>query len=69
MSLDLKEEKKLSVFENEILRKIFDPKEDGLVNGVNYIIWKLLNLYVHTDIIRTFKSRGERDMLHGWEME
>jgi hypothetical protein len=35
-SLTLREEHKLRVFENRVLRRIFGPKMDGVVGG-----WKL----------------------------
>jgi hypothetical protein len=56
-SLTLKEEHRLRVFENRVLRRIFGPtsEEDGswrkLHNG------ELLNLYSSTNIVRVIKSR------------
>jgi hypothetical protein len=38
-SLTLKEERRLSVFENRVLRRIFGPKRDEVTgNGENYIM-------------------------------
>ncbi|MEB2589631.1 reverse transcriptase domain-containing protein, partial [Bacillus cereus] len=60
-SLTLKEEHKLRVFENKILRKIFGPKRDEETGE-----WRRLhnlelhNLYSCPDIIRIIKSRRLR---------
>jgi hypothetical protein len=60
-SLTLREEHKLGVFENRVLRRIFGPKRDE-VRGE----WKKLhseelhNLYSSPDIIRQVKSRRMR---------
>jgi hypothetical protein len=62
-SLTLREEHKLRVFENRVLRRIFGPKRDGVMGG-----WiklhneelhneELHNLYSSSGIIRTIKSR------------
>jgi hypothetical protein len=57
-SLTLREEHRLRVFENRLLRRIFGPKRDE-VTGV----WRKLhngelrNLYSSPDIIRQIKSR------------
>ena len=51
--------KKLRVFENKVLRKIFGPKKDE-----ETCEWRKLynveldNLYGNADIIRTLKARG-----------
>ena len=58
MSLTLREERRLRVFENRVLRRIFGPKRDE-VTGV----WrklhkgKLNDLYCSPNIIRVIKSR------------
>ena len=59
--LTLREEKRLQVFENKVLRKIFGPKRDDqtgewkrLYNG------ELHDLYGKPDIIRIVKSRRLR---------
>jgi hypothetical protein len=60
-SLTLKEEHKLRVFENRVLRRIFGPKRDGVTGG-----WRKLhneelhNLYSSPSIIRIIHSRRIR---------
>jgi hypothetical protein len=60
-SLTLKEEHRLRVFENRVLRRIFGPKRDEMTGE-----WKkfhseeLHNLYSSPDIIRQVKSRRMR---------
>jgi hypothetical protein len=60
-SLTLKEEHRLRVFENRVLRRIFVPKGDDVTGG-----WRKLhneelhNLYSLPSIIRMFKSRRMR---------
>jgi hypothetical protein len=60
-SLTLREEKKLRVFENRVLRSIFVPKRDGVMGG-----WRKLHneelhdLYSSPSIIRIIKSRRMR---------
>jgi hypothetical protein len=57
-SLTVKEEHKLRVFENRVLRRIFGPKRDGVTGG-----WRTLyneelhNLYSSPSTIRIIKSR------------
>jgi hypothetical protein len=57
-SLTVREEHKLKVFENKVLRRIFGPKSDGVTGG-----WRKLlneehhNLYSSPSIIRIIKSR------------
>jgi hypothetical protein len=57
-SLTLREEHRLRVFENRVLRKIFGPKRDEVIGG-----WRKLyndelhNLYCSPSIIRIIKSR------------
>jgi hypothetical protein len=59
--LTLREEHKLRVFENRLLRRIFGPKRDGVTGG-----WRKLhneelhNLYSSPSIIRIIKSRRMR---------
>jgi hypothetical protein len=58
------------VFENRVLRRIFEPKRDDVTEK-----WRKLhneelhNLYSSPDIIRQIKSRrmGGRGMWHAWE--
>ena len=41
-SLTLREERRLRVFENRVLRRVFGSKRDEITrNGKNYIIWSL----------------------------
>jgi hypothetical protein len=60
-SLTVREEHKLRVFENRVLRRIFGPKRDGVMGG-----WRKLhneelhNLYSLPSIIRIIKSRRMR---------
>ena len=42
-SLTLREERRLRVFENRVLRRVFGPKRDEVTgNGENYIMWSLV---------------------------
>jgi hypothetical protein len=60
-SLTLREEHRLRVFENRVLRRIFGPKRDEVMGQ-----WRKLhngelhNLYSSPDIIRHIKSRRMR---------
>jgi hypothetical protein len=60
-SLTVREEHKLRVFENRVLKRIFGPKRDGVTGG-----WRKLNneelhnLYSSPSIIRIIKSRRMR---------
>jgi hypothetical protein len=57
-SLTLREEHRLRVFENRVLRRIFGPKRDEVAGG-----WRKLhneelhNVYSSPSIIRMIKSR------------
>jgi hypothetical protein len=59
LSLSFREERKLRVFENRVLRRIFEPKGEEVAGG-----WRILhneelhNLYASPNIIRVMKSRG-----------
>jgi hypothetical protein len=56
VSLTLREEHNLRVFENRLLRRIFGPKRDEVMED-----WrKLHNLYSSPNIIRMIKSRKMR---------
>jgi hypothetical protein len=60
-SLTLREEHRMRVFENRVLRRIFGPKRDEVTGG-----WRKLpneelhNLYSSPSIIRVIKSRRIR---------
>jgi hypothetical protein len=67
-TLTLREEYRLRVFENRVLRRIFGPKRDEVMGG-----WRKLHneelrdLYSLPSIIRMFKScstKGERRGTH-----
>jgi hypothetical protein len=64
-SLTLREEHRLRVFENRVLRRIFGPKRDEVTGE-----WRKLhneelhNLYSYPDIIRQVKSRQMRWVGH-----
>jgi hypothetical protein len=64
-SLTLREEHKLRVFENRMLRRIFGPKRNGVTGG-----WRKLhneelhNLYSCSSIIRIIKLRRSRGSEH-----
>ena len=71
-TLTLREEKRLQVFENKVLRKIFGPKSEEqtgewrrLHNG------ELRDLHGKPDIMRIVKSRRLRwaGHVHEWEMK
>jgi hypothetical protein len=60
-SLTLREEHRLRVFENRVLRRIFGPSREEVAGG-----WRTLhneelhNLYTSSDISRVIKSRRMR---------
>jgi hypothetical protein len=64
-SLTIREEHRLRVFENRVLRKIFGLKRDEVIGG-----WRKLhneelhNLYCSPSIIRIIKSRRMRWVGH-----
>jgi hypothetical protein len=59
--LTVREEHKLRVFENRVLRRIFRPKRDGVMGGWRKLHNKELhNLYSSPSIIRIIKSRRMR---------
>jgi hypothetical protein len=57
-SLTLREEHRLRVFENKVLRKMFGPKRDDVMGEWWKLhIEELHNLYSSPNIIRQIKSR------------
>jgi hypothetical protein len=60
-SLTLREEHRLRVFENRVLRRIFGPKRDEVMGEWRKLgIGELHNLYSSPDVIRQIKSRRMR---------
>jgi hypothetical protein len=60
-SIRIKEEHRLSVFENGMLRRIFRRKKDEMIGGCRKVhIGKLCNLCFLPDIIRMIWSRRIR---------
>jgi hypothetical protein len=55
----LRDEHRLTVFENRELRKVFGRKRDEIIGGSRKILnEELHNLYSSSSIIRMIKSRG-----------
>jgi hypothetical protein len=63
-SLALREEHRLRVFENRVLRRIFGPKRDEVTGGRRKLHEELHSLYSSPDIIRMNKSRRMRWVWH-----
>ena len=60
-SLTLREERKLRVFENMVLRRIFGPRRDEVTGEWRRLHNEELNdLYSSPDIVRVIKSRRMR---------
>jgi hypothetical protein len=59
-SLTVREEHKLRVFENRVLRRIFGPKRDRVIEWRKLHNEELHNLYSSPSIIRIIKSRRMR---------
>jgi hypothetical protein len=61
VKLGLREEQRLRVFENRVLRRIFGPKGDEATGEWRRLHYEELNdLYSSTNIIRVIKSRRMR---------
>jgi len=61
LSLTLREERKLRVFENMLLRRIFGPRKDEVTREWRRLHNKELNdLYSSPNIVRVIKSRRMR---------
>jgi hypothetical protein len=64
-SLTLREEHRLTVFENRVLRRIFGPKRDEVTGELRKLHNEgLRNLHSSPDIIRQVKSRRMRWVGH-----
>ena len=64
-SLKLREKRRLRVFENRVLRKIFGPKRDEVTGEWSKLHNKELNdLYSLPNIVRVVKSRRMRWARH-----
>ena len=59
-SLTLREEHRLRVFENRVLRKILEPKMDEVTGEWRRLHNESCGLYFSPNIIRDFKSRRMR---------
>jgi hypothetical protein len=64
----MREEHRLRVFENRVLRRIFGPKRDEDGSWRKLHNDELHNLYSSPNIVRVIKSRRVRwgDMWHAW---
>jgi hypothetical protein len=64
-SLTLREERKLRVFENRVLRRIFEPKRDEVTGELRKLHnYKLHDLYSSPNTVQVIKSRRKRWVGH-----
>ena len=63
--LELREEHRLRVFENKILRRIFGPKRDASMEWRRLHSEELHSLYSSPNIVRVIKARRLRWAGHG----
>jgi hypothetical protein len=59
-SLTLREERRLRVFENRVLRRVFGPKRDEVTGEWRKLHEELNDLYSLPNIVRVVKSRRMR---------
>jgi hypothetical protein len=59
-SLTLREEHRLRVFENRVLRRIFGPERDEVTGGWRKLHNELHGLYSLPSIVRVIKARRMR---------
>jgi hypothetical protein len=64
LSLTLREEHKLRVFENRVLRRIFGPKRDEVTGDWRKLHNELHGLYSSPSIVRVIKARRMRWAWH-----
>ena len=60
LSLTLREERRLRVFENRMLRRVFGPKRDEVTGEWRKLHEELSDLYALPNIVRVVKSRRMR---------
>jgi hypothetical protein len=63
--MTLREERRLRVFENRVLRKIFGPKKDEVTGENLHNNEELHYLFSSPSIIRIINNQGEEDEMGG----